>query len=217
MTTLSRTDVVVALGEVEPELVHGHLPANATFIESPTAEDLQRATGAIARADARVDVDLFDRMPLLQVVARTGVGVDIVDVAEATRRDIAVVVNKSNAAKSMTLAELVKLAKGGTKKWADAKDVTVVMRDPAAPEMKTVIQKVFGMTPDEVKTLITTLNGARKDSFVIANSDDVLVKTVQITPGAMGFVDVYSINSGVNVVNVDGKSPLEPGYALHGQ
>src|SRR5438270_5942527 len=135
----------------------------------------------------------------------------------AEARDIAVVVNKSNATKSMTMAELVKLAKGSTKKWADAKDVTLVMRDPSAPEMKTVLQKVFAMTPEEVKTLVSTLNGARKDSVVIAASDDVLVKTVQITPGAVGFVDVYSINSGVNVMKVDGKSPLEPGYALHGQ
>jgi D-3-phosphoglycerate dehydrogenase len=114
MTTLSRTDVVVALGDVAPELVHGHLPANTTFIERPTAEDLQRATGAIARADARVDVDLLDRMPLLQVVARTGVGVDRVDVAEATRRDIAVVVTPgagTNAVAEGTLAMILHLVK----------------------------------------------------------------------------------------------------------
>jgi hypothetical protein len=40
---------------------------------------------------------------------------------------------------------------------------------------------------------------------------------VQTTPGAVGFVDVYSINSGISVIKVDGKSPLEPGYVLHGQ
>ena len=86
MTTLSRTDVVVALGEVEPGLVHDHLPASATFVANPTVEDLQVATGAIARADVLVDSDFLDRTPLLKVVARTGVGVDRVDVAEATRR-----------------------------------------------------------------------------------------------------------------------------------
>ncbi len=132
-------------------------------------------------------------------------------------RDIAVVVNKSNPAKTVALADLTKMAKGTTKKWADAKDVTLVIKDPSAADMKTVVQKVFGMTPDEVKALAATLNGARKDSVLIVPSDDVLVKTVQTTPGAVGFVDVYSINSGVSVLKIDGKSPLEPGYALHGQ
>ena len=135
----------------------------------------------------------------------------------AVARDVAVVVNKSNATKNVTLAELVKLAKGTTKKWADAKDVTLVIRDPASSDMKTVVQKVFGMTPDEVKTLVATLNSARRDSVLIVNSDDIVVRAVQTTPGAVGFVDVYSINSGITVVKVDGKSPLEPGYALHGQ
>ena len=135
----------------------------------------------------------------------------------AAARDIAVVVHKSNATRSVTLAELTKLAKGSTKKWADARDVTLVLKDPSTPEMKTVVQKVFAMTPDEVKALAAKLNGVRKDSVVVVPSDDVLLKTVQTMPGAVGFVDVYSINSGVNVMKIDGKSPLEPGYALHGQ
>ena len=135
----------------------------------------------------------------------------------AAARDIAVVANKANPTKNLTLADLAKLAKGTTKKWADAKDVTLVIKDPSSPDMKMVLQKVFGMTPDEVKALAGTLNGARKDSVLMVANDDVLVKTVQTTPGAVGFVDVYSINSGVSVVKIDGKSPLEPGYALHGQ
>ncbi len=89
-------------------------PADATFVASPTAEDLQRATGAIARADALVDSDLLDRMPLLKVVARTGVGVDRVDVAGATRRGIAVVVTPgagTNAVAEGALAMTLHLVK----------------------------------------------------------------------------------------------------------
>ena len=114
MTTLSRTDVVVALGEVDPELVHDHLPASATFVARPTAEDLRLATGAIARADVLVDTDLLDRAPSMRVVARTGVGVDRVDVDEATRRGIAVVVTPgagTNAVAEGTLAMTLHLVK----------------------------------------------------------------------------------------------------------
>src|SRR4051812_23903924 len=114
MTTLSRTDVVVALGEVAPDLVRDHLPADATFVERPTPEDLRHATGAIARADAVVDRDLLDQAPVLKVVARTGVGVDRVDVDEATRRGIAVVVTPgagTNAVAEGTLAMTLHLVK----------------------------------------------------------------------------------------------------------
>ena len=135
----------------------------------------------------------------------------------AAARDVAVIANKSNATKNVALADLTKLLKGTTKKWADGKEVVLVIKDPGAADMKTVVQKAFGMTPDEVKALVSSLNAARKDSVLIVPSDDVLVKTVAITPGAVGFVDVYSINSSVNVVKIDNKSPLEPGYALHGQ
>ena len=44
------------------------------------------------RADAVIDRALLGRMPNLRVLARTGVGVDLVDVAAATERGIAVVI-----------------------------------------------------------------------------------------------------------------------------
>lgn len=82
----------MALGDVEPDLVTGHLPPDARFVADPGPEDLRGASGAIVRADALVDAALLDRMPNLRVLARTGVGVERVDVAEATRRGLAVVV-----------------------------------------------------------------------------------------------------------------------------
>jgi D-3-phosphoglycerate dehydrogenase / 2-oxoglutarate reductase len=82
----------VALGDVAPDLVTGHLPSDARFVADPGPEDLRGAAGAIVRADALVDTALLDRMPNLRVLARTGVGVERVDVAEATRRGLAVVV-----------------------------------------------------------------------------------------------------------------------------
>lgn len=132
--------------------------------------------------------------------------------AGAFARDTAVVVAKSNATKVLALADLTKMVKT-TKKWADGKPVMFILRDPSTPEMKTAISKVFGMTADEVKTLIAQ----NKQSFVIVSTDADVVKAVQANPNAIGLTDVYSITSGVNVLKLDGKMPLEPGYALHGQ
>jgi len=87
-----RSAVVVALGDVDPELVNHALGAGTVLVPRPSADDLAEAEGAIVRADAVVDRAVLERMPKLRVLARTGVGVDLVDVAAATERGIAVVV-----------------------------------------------------------------------------------------------------------------------------
>jgi D-3-phosphoglycerate dehydrogenase / 2-oxoglutarate reductase len=84
--------VVVALGSVDPALVAGVLDGHCRFVTTPGEAELAAAEGAIVRADARVDQALLRGAPRLQVIARTGVGVDLVDVSAATARGIAVVV-----------------------------------------------------------------------------------------------------------------------------
>ncbi len=135
----------------------------------------------------------------------------------AAAKDLAVVVNKSNDTKTISTAELTKLVKSTTKKWGGGQDVIVVMRDPNTPAMRVILQKLFAMSPEQVKALTTTANqGHSTPSFVFADSDVVILKMVASTAGAIGFTDVYTINSSVNVVKIDGKMPLEPGYLLHG-
>ena len=79
--------VVIALGAVDPALVTGVLGDGVSFVADPTAADLDVAVGAIARADAVVDSAFFERTPRLRVLARTGVGVDLVDLSAATARE----------------------------------------------------------------------------------------------------------------------------------
>jgi hypothetical protein len=43
-----------------------------------------------------------------------------------------------------------------------------------------------------------------------------LLRTVEATPGAVGILDVYAINSAVKVLRLDGKLPFDVGYALKG-
>ena len=78
--------------------------------------------------------------------------------------------------------------------------------------MKVALEKIFGATPDKIKSLVA----ANPSYFAIVNSDADVIRLVESIPGAVGLIDVYSITSGVNVVKLNGKLPLEPGYVLHG-
>ncbi|MGB7600500.1 MAG: substrate-binding domain-containing protein, partial [Candidatus Sulfotelmatobacter sp.] len=131
----------------------------------------------------------------------------------AAARDIALVSNKSNAVGALTVADLVRLCKAQTSHWPNGKPVTFVMRSPSAPEMKIILEKVYGMSENELNSLIVTSNRGRPahPAILVATSDDELLNKVASTPGAIGVVDVYSINSSVAIVKIGGKLPLEPG------
>jgi hypothetical protein len=138
--------------------------------------------------------------------------------ALAQSKDLALVSNKSNELVAITLPELVKVCKGQVSRWPDGKAVSFITRDPAAPEMKLLLEKVYGMSKEEVKAVIASANHGRTNhpAIVVVESDEDVVKRVGAIPGAVGLVDVYSISGGVTVVKVGGKLPLEPGYPLHG-
>ena len=133
-------------------------------------------------------------------------------------RDLAVIANRGNGVSALTLAELAKICKAETNRWPDGKPVTFIMRAPATPEIRMLVDKIYGASVDHVKELVVSANHGRTNhpAIVIADSDEDLVNKVASLPGAVGVVDVYAINSSVAVVKVAGKLPLEPGYLLHG-
>jgi D-3-phosphoglycerate dehydrogenase len=110
----SERRVVVGLGAVDPVLVTGVLGADVEFIPTPTADDVAVAVGAIVRADAVVDAAFLDSAPCMRVLARTGVGTDLVDLDAATARGIAVVVTPGSGTRAVAegvLAHALHLAK----------------------------------------------------------------------------------------------------------
>jgi D-3-phosphoglycerate dehydrogenase / 2-oxoglutarate reductase len=93
--------LVVALGAVEPALVTGILGEEVAFVAEPSETDIAHADGAIVRAEAIVDAAFLARAPLLRVLARTGVGVDHVDLAAATARGIPVVITPGSGTRAV--------------------------------------------------------------------------------------------------------------------
>jgi ribosomal protein L23 len=130
-------------------------------------------------------------------------------------KNMAVVASAGSKLQDVALAELAKLCKGTQKTWADGRNFTLVMRDPELPELRVAVQKLFGITPGEVKSAIAKLNETRAVVRIV-ETDEELLRTVEATPGAVGILDVYAINSTVKVLRVDGKLPFDVGYALKG-
>ena len=136
----------------------------------------------------------------------------------ASARDLALIANKANTVTAMALPDLIRVCKAQTSHWPDGKPVTFIMRAPSAPEMKVFLEKVYELPEAQVKELILTANHGRTNhpAILVVESDEDLVNKVASIPGAVGVVDVYSINSSVAVIKLGGKLPLEPGYLLHG-
>jgi len=130
-------------------------------------------------------------------------------------KNMAVVVSAGSKLNDVSLADLAKLSKGVQKTWPDGKNFTLVMKDPESPDMRVAAQKLFGAAPGEVKALIAKLNEARLAVKIVENDEDLL-RAVEATPGAVGIIDVYSINSSVKVLRVDGKLPFDAGYTFKG-
>ena len=132
--------------------------------------------------------------------------------ASCEAKQLAVIVDKTNSTVGLSATDLAKVFKFESHKWPDGRPVILVLRDPSTPEMQTAIQKLYHMQADEFKAFLA----GHASGVIVVRSEDELLKSVESIPGAVGLVDVYSINGRVNVLKIDGKLPLEQGYFLKG-
>jgi ABC-type phosphate transport system substrate-binding protein len=137
----------------------------------------------------------------------------VVSVSYPAMKNMAVVVAADSNLPDLTMAEFTKLCKGVQKSWPDGRSFTLVLRDPTSPEMHVAVQKLFGISPADAKTAIAKINEVRPLIKIVGSDEDVF-RTVTATPGAVGLVDVYSINSAIKVLHIDGKLPFDVGYAF---
>jgi hypothetical protein len=136
-------------------------------------------------------------------------------VASPAAKKLAVVTSTSSPLQDVQLASLVKLCNGTQKTWPNGEAFKLVMEDPGAPEMSVAVKKLLGTTGDNAKAAIAKLNGSHEVVKIVSN-DEELLTTVVATPGSVGIVDLYSVNSAVKVLKVDGRLPFDVDYELKG-
>lgn len=123
---------------------------------------------------------------------------------------MAVVVNRDNNTGNVTAVHLAKIFRSEVKKWPDGKAIVLVLHRDSAGERET-LERMAKISAGELKALMA----AHEDSMLIVDSDADVLKAVQSTPGAIGFVEIHSVDNTINVVRVDGKLPMESGYLPH--
>ena len=122
----------------------------------------------------------------------------------------AVVVNKDNSVANLTSAHLAKIVRGEVKKWPDGKYIVLVLHNDSAGEDET-LARLNKMSAADWKSFLA----AHRNSIRFVDTDADVLKAVQGEPGAVGLIEVHSIDNSVNVVRVDGKLPMEFGYLPH--
>jgi len=123
---------------------------------------------------------------------------------------MAVVVNKGNGVAEVSAAHLSKVFRLEVKKWQDGTDIVLVLHKDSSGELLT-LEHLNHMSSNELKSFIAS----HQDTFTMVDSDADVLHAVETTPGAIGLVDVRSINDQVNVLKVGGKLPMEDGYLPH--
>jgi len=122
----------------------------------------------------------------------------------------AVVVNKQNTVENVTSAQLTKIIRGEVKKWPDGTNIILVLHKDSVGERE-ALERLNKMSASEWRTFVA----GHRESIMFLDTDAEVLKAVQAEPGALGLIEVHSIDSSVNVIHVDGKLPMEQGYLPH--
>jgi ABC-type phosphate transport system substrate-binding protein len=123
---------------------------------------------------------------------------------------MAVIINKDNNVSNVTATHLAKIFRSEIKKWPNGTGIVLILHKDSAGEMET-LEHLNKMSASEWKALLA----AHKDEVQFVDSDSDVLKIVQALPGAVGFVDVRSVDDSISIVRVDGKLPMESGYLPH--
>ncbi len=122
----------------------------------------------------------------------------------------AVVVNKENGIDNITSSHLTKIIRGEIKQWPNGKNIVLVLHKDSAGERE-ALEHLNKRSTAEWDSFVLS----HRETFVFVDTDADVLREVQSEPGAIGLIEVHSIDNTVNVIHVDGKLPMERGYLPH--
>lgn len=142
--------------------------------------------------------------------------VGIALVGDVSANGFVVVVNKANAADSVSFGDLVKYLSAEKQFWSNGKKVVILLREAGSEEKKVLLDKVYKLSEDELKKM--WVGKVYKNEIAAppktVSSPSAIIKAVMDTEGGIGVVKAEEVSGDVKVLKIDGKLPSDAGYLL---
>jgi ABC-type phosphate transport system substrate-binding protein len=124
----------------------------------------------------------------------------ILGAAPAAHSQVAVIVNKSVPVSSLTQPELLDIWLCNTRTWGNGQSIELFCLKDEGPEEKKFFE-FLRRTPLEMRKawLRAQLSGQARPPAMVSSQEELL-KKVQSTPGAIGFVSSERVQGSVKVV-----------------
>jgi hypothetical protein len=129
---------------------------------------------------------------------------------------LAIVVNRTNPIDVISFGDLRRVFRGQRGRWSTGRRVTLVMRDPGAPERDALLHELYGLGEEDYRRgfLQAVFSGETSDAPKTLASTYGMLRFVFNVPGAIGYARASEVDSSVKVLRVDGRLPGEAGYQL---
>jgi ABC-type phosphate transport system substrate-binding protein len=133
--------------------------------------------------------------------------------------DVAIVVNKANKTDTISSKDLKQIFAGEKTRWPSGGAIITLATGAAAPEHKTAIRFLFGMSePDYQKYCIHAAFVGEPQKVPRDSGESAKVLSlVSVIPGAVGFVRAGLVTPAVKILKVDGMAPGDSGYPISGE
>lgn len=131
-------------------------------------------------------------------------------------KDLAIIVNKSNSVRSLTLGELREYFRAD-RNWPDSQKVTVVMLKRGNPGRESVLRTIYGSREEDIYRdylLRKNFAGEQQDLPTELASTTSALDFVRAVEGAIGYVPADEVDASVKVMLVEGLAPGEAGYKI---
>jgi ABC-type phosphate transport system substrate-binding protein len=116
----------------------------------------------------------------------------------------AVIVSKSNPATHVTKAQLRRMITGESNTWPAGGKVSVMLAGPGEVARVAMLKEICGMSESDFGKFISQKAFAGDSAAPkILPSAAVVLKVVQLTPGALGIVAAGDVNDSVKALIVD--------------
>jgi len=138
--------------------------------------------------------------------------------AEPPPASLAFLVSARNRMRDISAGDLRRIFLGDISRWANGRRIIVFVRSSETSEGRLFLDRLVRMSDIDYSQwwLGAVFRGRSANPPRVVASDEAMVKAVATTPDAIGFVaaPLAAIESGVEVLTVNGKAPYDPAYPV---